>query len=89
MITGFDLLQNYPNPFNPATTIIFNLREAANVQVELFNIQGRRVQVFFNGKKEAGTHHVSVDAAGLASGKYIYKITAGDFTECKIMTLQK
>jgi len=47
------------------------------------------VRILFNGKMEAGTHHVAVNAAGLASGKYIYKITAGDFSKCKIMTLQK
>lgn len=67
---------NYPNPFNPGTNLQFELRESAVVTIEIFDIQGRRTDVIRAGSFSPGLHAVYYDAARLASGTYMYRITA-------------
>jgi hypothetical protein len=85
----FELSQNYPNPFNPTTTIRFNLSEAGNVKLTLFNILGQEIRTLVNEFKEAGTHTINFNASDLNSGMYIYKIEAGSFVQTRKMTLVK
>ncbi len=85
----FELSQNYPNPFNPSTTINYNLPEAANVKLIIYNILGQEVKTLVNEFKEAGVHTVNFNASELNSGLYIYKIEAGSFTQTRKMTLIK
>jgi hypothetical protein len=85
----FELSQNYPNPFNPVTTIRFNLPEAANVKLTLFNILGQELKTLVNEFKESGVHTINFDASELNSGMYIYKIEAGTFVQTRKMTLVK
>jgi len=85
----FELSQNYPNPFNPVTTIRFNLPEAGNVKLTLFNILGQELKTLVNGFKESGVHTINFDASELNSGMYIYKIEAGNFVQTRKMTLVK
>jgi hypothetical protein len=88
-VKKFELSQNYPNPFNPTTTIRFNLPEAGNVKLTLFNILGQEIKAILNEYKESGVHTVNFDASELNSGMYIYKIEAGSFTQIRKMTLVK
>ena len=86
---SFQLYQNYPNPFNPSTTINYDLPEAANVKLIIYNILGQEVKTLLNAFKEAGVHTVNFNASELNSGLYIYKIEAGSFTQTRKMTLIK
>jgi subtilisin family serine protease len=88
-VNKFELSQNYPNPFNPTTTIRFNLPEAGNVKLTLFNILGQEIKTLVNEVKEAGTHTINFNAGELNSGMYIYKIEAGSFVQTRKMTLVK
>lgn len=86
---NYGLDQNYPNPFNPATTITYNLPQASNVKLTVYNLLGQEVKVLVDEFKEAGSHIVNFDAENLYSGLYIYKLQAGSFTQTRKMTLIK
>ncbi len=85
----FELSQNYPNPFNPTTTISYNIPEASNVKLTIYNLLGQEIKTLVNGFKEAGVHTVNFNASELNSGLYIYKLQAGSYTQTRKMTLIK
>ncbi len=87
--TGFALQGNYPNPFNPSTTISYSLGNSDVVTLSVYDLSGREVATLVNGYRAAGTHQVTFDAANLASGAYIYKLTAGNQTASAKMILMK
>lgn len=85
----FTLNQNYPNPFNPSTVISYQLPVSSDVQLEVFDMVGRRVAVLVNDRVAAGTHEVNFDATELSSGMYLYRVIVGDFVETRKLTLIK
>ncbi|MCH8023907.1 MAG: T9SS type A sorting domain-containing protein [Candidatus Marinimicrobia bacterium] len=52
----FVLRQNYPNPFNPLTTVEFDLPQAANVSLVVYDLMGREVAVIVSGRRAPGLH---------------------------------
>ena len=78
--TEYALLGAFPNPFNPTTTINYALPEAAKVSLTIYDISGRLVAELVDGWREAGTHDITFDGSALASGVYIYSLSAGEFT---------
>jgi len=91
---NYALMQNVPNPFNPATVIQFDLPQASDVRLEVFNIIGQKVKTLVNGQLPAGHHKITFEGRGdneqvLSSGVYFYRISAGDFRQSKKMTLVK
>lgn len=85
--TEYSLSQNYPNPFNPTTTIEFSITDARRVTLTVFDLVGREVGTLIDGSMAPGTYRVTFDASRLASGVYLYRLTAGQFTTTKRMTL--
>ncbi|MCE7943261.1 MAG: T9SS C-terminal target domain-containing protein, partial [Chlorobi bacterium CHB1] len=81
--TVFRLAQNYPNPFNPSTTIRFDLPQREQVKLAIYNTMGELVQILTEGSLSAGTHMFTFEAAGLASGVYLYRLQAGAFSETR------
>ncbi|MDZ4700414.1 MAG: malectin domain-containing carbohydrate-binding protein, partial [Rhodothermales bacterium] len=74
---AFGLKGNYPNPFNPVTQIVFDLPEAADVSIEVFDLLGRRVRQINAIKLAAGqSRQIEMDGRGLASGVYLYRVEA-------------
>jgi len=91
---SFSLYQNYPNPFNSTTTIRFDVAEAVQVRLVIYDVLGRKVATLINSLMDPGRHVTQWDGtndAGLlvAGGAYIYRIEAGAFTDTKTMTLMK
>jgi predicted outer membrane repeat protein len=91
----FSLSQNYPNPFNPSTTIKYGLKTDSNVRLTIYNIIGQEVATLVNQKQQAGNYSVNFDASNLASGAYIYRISATstgsvtDFVSVKKLLIMK
>lgn len=85
----FALQQNHPNPFNPTTSISYSLATDSSVRLALFNALGQQVKVLDEGQRPAGEHRVTLDASGLASGVYLYRLEAGNFVDQKKMVLIK
>jgi hypothetical protein len=85
-----ELKQNFPNPFNPVTSISFSLdNDYDKVNLDVFNIKGQKVKTLHNGKLNAGTHTIKFEADEFGSGVYFYKLSTGNFTECRKMILMK
>ena len=82
-------LSNYPNPFNPSTIISYELPDAQNVTLKVFNLLGQEVQTLVSGYQEAGTHNAVFNADQLSAGVYFYVLQAGTITQTRRMTLIK
>ncbi|SMO91687.1 Por secretion system C-terminal sorting domain-containing protein [Gracilimonas mengyeensis] len=86
---SFALSQNYPNPFNPATVIHYQLAKSGQVQLQVFDVSGRKIADLVNEHKTAGNYSVQFDASHLSTGVYFYRLTAGDFSSTQKMLLIK
>ncbi len=83
----FALKGNYPNPFNPSTTISFDLPATADVSIDVVDMLGRRVMTVPVQSLSAGANRtVQIDAASLASGTYLYRVTAKMANATKVQT---
>lgn len=85
----YSLKHNYPNPFNPSTVINYELPQNSEVQLEVFDISGRKVRTLVDEQQPAGEHQVRFNASSLSSGVYFYRIDAGSFQKVRKMTLIK
>jgi hypothetical protein len=84
------LFQNYPNPFNPSTTINYQIANSSFVKLKIFDFLGREVLSLVNKRQPAGYYSVNINASGLASGIYFYKLFDGvGFVKTKKMILLK
>jgi hypothetical protein len=85
----YELMQNYPNPFNPSTYIAFTVPKDVYVSLKVYDILGNEISTLVDGNHKAGTYNIYFDGSNLASGVYLYKLAAGDFTETKKMLMIK
>lgn len=86
----FNLSQNYPNPFNPSTVITYSIPKKSIVNLKIYNVLGQEIASLINNElKQPGFYNVRFDASNLPSGLYLYKLTAGDYSEVKKMLLIK
>ena len=81
----FELQANYPNPFNPETTIPFRINSSgfSKVQLDVFDITGRKVRTLFNGLLDTGSYTFKWDGRNeignaVASGIYLYRLGVAD-----------
>ena len=91
---AYALRQNYPNPFNPTTTIAYDIPEASHVRISIYNLLGQEVRTLVNSHHEAAYHKVQWNGltnagAPVASGMYIYRIEAGEFSAIRKLVIMK
>jgi hypothetical protein len=86
---GYSLHQNYPNPFNPSTTIRYALPKSVKVKLSVYDMLGREISVLVNEEQPAGWKEAIWNVHGIASGMYVYRLTAGEFTQSRKMLLMK
>ena len=85
----YTLSQNYPNPFNPSTVIEFSLPKQSKVTLTVYNLLGQQVATLVNATLGAGSYTTEFNASKLASGTYIYRLTADNFVKTSKMLLIK
>ncbi|HEX7343186.1 MAG TPA: T9SS type A sorting domain-containing protein, partial [bacterium] len=85
----FRLLGVHPNPLNLSTVLSFELREASFVKLGVYDVSGRLVAELVDGWRDAGSHSAVFDGTNLASGIYVYRMTAGSFEASGKMVLVK
>jgi hypothetical protein len=85
----FGLEQNYPNPFNPKSEIGFQVSDFSMVTLKVYDLLGREVATLVNEVLHPGTYLRTFDASGLASGVYVYRLSAGPNVASRKMLLTK
>jgi len=81
------LAQNYPNPFNPETMIAYGIAETDYVNLEVYDMLGKKIATLINEKQEAGDYSVQFDGTGLSTGLYFYKLETASFSQVNKMVL--
>ena len=90
----FSLDQNYPNPFNMQTEIVYQLPEAAQTTLAIYNSMGQEIRTLVSQKQDAGRYAAHWDGRdnngkNLPSGVYIYKLSTSKFVSAKKLFLIK
>ncbi|MFQ5571494.1 MAG: trypsin-like peptidase domain-containing protein, partial [Rhodothermales bacterium] len=87
---AFHLSPAYPNPFNPQTQFSLSVAQAQRVQVEVYDVVGRRVATLFDGFMEASSSRSMVFEAGhLPSGLYLIRALGERFVTSQTVTMLK
>jgi flagellar hook assembly protein FlgD len=89
---NLNLKQNYPNPFNPSTNIEYDLSEAGEIKVEIFNVIGELISTIVNEYQRPGKYTVKWDGTDdsggkAASGVYFYRVTSNEKLQTRKMIL--
>jgi hypothetical protein len=85
----FALHPAYPNPFNPATTIRYELPQAATVTLTIYDLLGREVATLAEGYTQSGTHETIWDAGSLPSGIYLVRMASPGYSKTIKLLLLK
>jgi len=91
---NFELTQNYPNPFNPSTTIDFSVPSLSDVNISVYDINGRLVKTLMNNTLTSGTYSVvwngdDVNGNAVSAGIYMYSLTSDETSITNKMILVK
>jgi hypothetical protein len=86
----YSLSNAYPNPFNPSTTIDYSVADDINnLQINIYDIQGRFVNQLYSGKQSKGEYQIVWNASNFASGLYFVQMIANQHQFTKKVMLVK
>lgn len=94
VLTSFLVHQNYPNPFNPSTTIEYEIPQNGTVEINIFDIQGRIVQILERSQQHQGKHTIlwngkNISGSPAATGIYFCQVKFGNSITTKKLLLLK
>lgn len=78
---GMKLLHTYPNPFSSSIVFEYNVLNAGDVQLNVYDMEGRLVATPINTNHGYGMHTTKYDATDLSKGIYTYRFTSGNHSE--------
>lgn len=84
-----DLLGVFPQPCNPELNVEFSLAEQGQLEVSLFNLQGRRVLKHTITAAEPGDHSLILPTAEIPSGVYFLRLNANGTSIQRTVTIMK
>jgi len=70
----FRLGKPYPNPFNPTASITYDVAYGCEIELSIFDVQGRLVEELVSGVVHAGYYEIQWNANGQASGMYFLRM---------------
>jgi hypothetical protein len=73
---AFNLKQNFPNPFNPSTKIEYDIPQNSFVEIKVYDVTGRELNVLVKEEQTAGNYIIEWKPEGIGSGIYFCRITA-------------
>lgn len=83
------LKDNYPNPFNPSTKISYFIPEFSKVEIKIYDIAGKLIEVLENGFKPKGLYSVNFQSSGtLPSGAYFYQLNIFDEYDSRLISTE-
>ncbi|MDQ7054235.1 MAG: T9SS type A sorting domain-containing protein [candidate division KSB1 bacterium] len=85
----FYLYPNYPNPFNRNTWIEYSLPRNTEVTLDLLDVTGRRIRRLLHRWQPVGHYRIKLEAGNLASGLYLYRLTAAPYRQTRKLLLLK
>ena len=85
----FELTKAYPNPFNPSTSISLYIPMKGNVNVEVYDLNGRVVQTLLSGMQSEGDYNIIWNASGQSSGMYLIRAETAEQTAVQKVLLLK
>ena len=86
---SFKLYEAYPNPFNPRTTLMYSIPNPVELNISIYDIQGKIVEVLYNGFKEVGFHQIVWDATKHNTGVYFIQMNTNEFNKTQKVILVK
>ena len=89
IVSGLSVKSAYPNPFNPSTNIDYSISEAGNIEIIVYDITGRQVDIIYNGYKSHGTHQAIWNATMSPSGIYYIQVHGNDDIQTQKVILLK
>lgn len=86
--SDFVLYQNFPNPFNSNTSLKYQLPEATEVKLEIYNLLGQRIRTLVDQFQNTGSYSINWDGTDdfhhpVASGVYLYQLKTKSFIKAK------
>ncbi len=87
-VTGVEKINVFPNPFEGQTQLKYDLKETANVVLEIYNITGQRIRTIANGRQQAGQYNYNIDLSDEAAGVYLLQLNVDGQLLTKKLTAQ-
>ena len=70
------LMKAYPNPFNPKLAITYQVSVSSELEINVYDVQGRKIDTLYSGYQVPGSYKLAWDASAHPSGIYfIHAIT--------------